>query len=77
MFTIMKFLLLSCVVLICGLGVESKKLDEKYSWKELEFSWPSEAAKQEAITSGKYVQKNNLPLGVEVWKNKVFLTVPR
>ncbi|CAO1438219.1 unnamed protein product [Diamesa tonsa] len=73
----MKFLLVSCVVLICGLGVESKKLDEKYSWKELEFSWPSEAAKQEAITSGKYVQKNNLPLGVEVWKNKVFLTVPR
>lgn len=73
----MKFLLLSCVVLICAFGVEAKKLDEKYSWKELEFSWPSEAAKQEAITNGKYVQKNNLPLGVEVWKNKVFLTVPR
>ena len=54
-----------------------KKLEEKFSWKELEFNWPSEEVKQEAIRSGKYVESNNLPLGLDVWNSKLFITVPR
>ena len=53
------------------------KLDVKYAWKEIDFSWPSEVIKQEAIRSGKYYAKNNVPLGIEVWKDKVFVTIPR
>ena len=68
----MKLLL---VLLIAG--ATARKLEEKFSWKELEFSWPSEEAKQEAIRSGKYIESHNLPLGLDVWKNKLFITVPR
>lgn len=55
----------------------AKKLEEKYVWKELDFAWPSEEVKQEAIKSGRYVESHNLPLGLEVWKDKMFITVPR
>lgn len=52
-------------------------LEEKYAWSELKFDWPSKEAEQEAITSGRYVPANNLPLGIEVWRDKLFVTVPR
>ncbi|XP_067621168.1 protein yellow [Eurosta solidaginis] len=53
------------------------KLAEKFSWKQLEFEWPSEEAEKEAISSGRYVPENNLPLGLERWNNRLFVTVPR
>lgn len=55
----------------------ASKLQEKYTWKELSFAWPSEEAKQDAIKSGRYIESHNLPLGLEVWKDKLFITVPR
>lgn len=53
------------------------ELDETYKWKELAFAWPSERVKQEAIVSGKYIERNNLMLGLDVWRDKLFITVPR
>ena len=46
-------------------------------WQELEFDWPTAEAKAEAIQSGAYKVENNLPLGLDVWNNKLFITVPR
>lgn len=57
--------------------VDAVKLKEKFKWREVEFDWPSQEAKQEAISSGKYVVSNNLPLGLERWHDKLFITVPR
>lgn len=68
----MKLLL---VLLIAG--ASASKLAEKFSWKEIAYEWPSEGAKQEAIKSGRYVESHNLPLGLDVWKDKLFITVPR
>uniref|UniRef100_A0A182VSS2 Protein yellow n=1 Tax=Anopheles minimus TaxID=112268 RepID=A0A182VSS2_9DIPT len=53
------------------------KLREKFKWREVSFAWPSEDVKQEALASGKYVVPNNLPLGLERWRDKLFITVPR
>lgn len=53
------------------------RLSEKYIWNELQFDWPSVEAKEEALSSGDYVPKHNLPLGLDVWRNKLFITVPR
>jgi hypothetical protein len=52
-------------------------LIEKFSWQDLEFSWPSSQAKEAALRDGSYVVKNNLPLAFDIWKNKMFFTVPR
>lgn len=52
-------------------------MEQKYRWKEVSYAWPSEAAKDDAISSGRYKIENNLPLGLDVWKDKLFITVPR
>lgn len=70
----MKFCL---VFLVCVVSASCTKLQEKFAWKELSFSWPDEQTKQEAIKSGSYVENHNLPLGLDVWKDKLFITVPR
>lgn len=53
------------------------KLREVFAWQEVDYVWPSDQAKQEAISSNRYIIKNNLPLGLDKWKNKLFITVPR
>ncbi|XP_055546266.1 protein yellow-like [Wyeomyia smithii] len=53
------------------------KLQERYSWKQLDFVFPSEQMKQQALASGDYVPTNGLPVGIERWQNKLFVSVPR
>uniref|UniRef100_A0A336N022 CSON011032 protein n=1 Tax=Culicoides sonorensis TaxID=179676 RepID=A0A336N022_CULSO len=52
-------------------------LKEKFKWHEIEFEWPSEDVKNTWNASKKYIPENNLPLGVERWQNKLFITIPR
>ena len=69
---------LSGVLLIAAATVVNcAVLDEKFVWRELEFSWPSEDVRRAAIESGSYEAQNNLPLAFDVWRDKLFLTVPR
>lgn len=70
----MKLIFVIVMAIACA---TARKLEEKFSWKELDFAWPSEEVKQEAIRSGKYIENHNLPLGLDVWKDKLFITVPR
>lgn len=69
------YLILSFICV--GVVVVQAKLEEKFHWKQLVFDWPSNEAEQAAIKTGEYVVENNLPLGLERWKNKLFITVPR
>lgn len=55
----------------------SIKLEEKFAWKEVTYDWPSTEVYEEALKSGQYIRENNLPLGIERWNNKLFITVPR
>uniref|UniRef100_A0A182IQZ6 Protein yellow n=1 Tax=Anopheles atroparvus TaxID=41427 RepID=A0A182IQZ6_ANOAO len=73
---------LACVLLALGTVsflavVDGIKLKEKFKWREVSFAWPSEEAKEEALRSEKYIVHNNLPLGLERWRDKLFITVPR
>lgn len=65
------------LLLVACAGISLAKLQEKFKWKEVSYAWPSDAAKEEAITSGRYKPENNLILGLDVWKDKLFITVPR
>ncbi|XP_076225609.1 yellow-e3 [Nomia melanderi] len=57
------------------------KLRGIYSWKALEFDFPSESAKLAAIESGDYIPGASLPIDVDVYSeaeaSKVFVTIPR
>lgn len=72
--------IMKCLLILSVLSlalVVRAKLEEKFHWKQLVFDWPSEEAEKAAIKSGEYVVENNLPLGLERWNNKLFITVPR
>ena len=72
----MKFLVSLICVTLSIVHIDGK-LEEKFKWKELKYDWPSKEVQEEAIKNGNYIEGHNLPLGLEVWKNKLFITVPR
>nr|ATU82719.1 venom major-royal-jelly/yellow-like protein 1 [Pristhesancus plagipennis] len=50
---------------------------EVFGWSQVDFTFQSEATRQNAIRSGDYIPESNLPLGMEVYKGRVFITLPR
>lgn len=48
-----------------------------YEWKQIDFEYPSEEARREAIDNNVFIPENNLPLGLEVYGDRLFVTVPR
>lgn len=48
-----------------------------YNWNVLDFEYPTEEERYEALESGEFIPENNLPLGVEVYKDRLFVTMPK
>lgn len=48
-----------------------------YEWKQLDFDFPSESDRISAITNEYFVPENNLPLGIEVYKDRLFISMPK
>ncbi|XP_058128159.1 protein yellow [Anopheles ziemanni] len=69
--------LLLAVCLAAGSVSATQKLQERYSWQQLDFVFPNQRLKQQALASGDYVPTNGLPVGIERWENKLFVSVPR
>jgi hypothetical protein len=65
------------VSLCCHDSNATYKLQERYSWNQLDFAFPNQRLKEQAISSGDYIPRNALPVGVEHWGNRLFVTVPR
>lgn len=72
----MKSVILWCFALL-EISHAAFKLEERYSWNQLDFVFPTRAMKDIALASGTYIPQNALPVGVENWGNKLFVTVPR
>lgn len=53
------------------------ELEETFSWKQLDFEWPNDFYKSEAEKHGSYIAENNNMHGISIWKNKLFITIPR
>ncbi|XP_052131309.1 protein yellow-like isoform X2 [Frankliniella occidentalis] len=58
-------------------AVQVSKLQERFSWRSLDFAFPDERSRQVALQTGGFIPENNLPVGIEVWGDKLFVTVPR
>ncbi|XP_068627567.1 protein yellow-like [Battus philenor] len=53
------------------------KLHEMFSWNVMDWNYPDEYLRQEALVTGALIPENALPVGIERWKNKLFVSVPR
>ncbi|KAF7262847.1 hypothetical protein GWI33_003987 [Rhynchophorus ferrugineus] len=48
-----------------------------YRWKVLDFDYPTNYEREESILNKEYIPENNLPLGIEVYKDRIFLSMPK
>lgn len=65
------------LLLLLGVTQAAYKLQERYSWNQLDFAFPNDRLKEQAIASGDYIPQNALPVGIEHYGNRLFVTVPR
>ncbi|GLH13148.1 Protein yellow [Gryllus bimaculatus] len=68
--------LLLVALAVCGGGARAA-LREAFAWRQLDFAWPSPAAKEHALATGAFRPEASVPVGLEVWGQRVFVTVPR
>lgn len=68
---------LAAVCILAGITNAQVKLQERYAWNQLDWVFPNQQIRDRAIASGDYVPTNGLPVGIERWQNKLFVTVPR
>ncbi|XP_011194670.1 protein yellow [Zeugodacus cucurbitae] len=55
----------------------SKPFQVVNEWKYLDFEYPTYAQRQRAIAKREFVPENNLPLGIDVYGERMFITTPR
>lgn len=72
----MNFLLIS-ILIIGDYTSYSLKMKEKFVWKTLDFNFPSDEARTAAIQRGFYNPESIVILGIDRWKDMLFVTVPR
>nr|XP_026495869.1 protein yellow-like [Vanessa tameamea] len=75
----LKATFLIVVLAICGTSshVQKKSIGTLYRWKQIDFDFPTPQHRELAIQNGQFNQINVIPLGVERWKNRVFISTPR
>lgn len=56
--------------------IDTPPFSTLYKWKLVDFEFPSASHRKYALSSGKYVPANVLPLGLEVWGSRLWVTIP-
>jgi len=58
-------------------GQNENQLKDRFTWGQIDLEYPNQETKHVALNTGTFIPANNLPLGMEVWKNKLFLSLPQ
>lgn len=64
-------------VLLLATFTVADHLKVEYQWKQMDFEYPSNEERQAAIANGNFIPENVVPVGLEVYKNRLFVTLPR
>ncbi|XP_052127208.1 protein yellow-like, partial [Frankliniella occidentalis] len=48
-----------------------------YEWFKIDYAWPDENLKAAALRASQYIPENNALGGIKVWRDRMFLSVPR
>lgn len=69
--------IISVVAILSSPCSGAYKLQEHFQWNAIDYEFPSEAMRIHALQTGRFKPENNLPVGIEIWRDKMFITVPR
>lgn len=48
-----------------------------YEWRQLDYQFPTPEARQQALDAKTFIPLNNMPTGLEIYGDRLFVTVPR
>ena len=48
-----------------------------FEWQKVDWKFPNDTIKKAYEASGDYTPAHSVPLGVNIWQDKLFITVPR
>lgn len=48
-----------------------------YSWNVIEYNFPNDNIRNTLISNGDYIEENNMPNSMQIWNDKIFITIPR
>lgn len=71
---LLKICLLLAAVTICKCN---DNLRVAYQWKEIDFEYQSSEDRQKALETKAFIPENVMPVGLEVYQNRLFITLPR
>ncbi|XP_018561103.1 protein yellow [Anoplophora glabripennis] len=71
------FRLLLPVLLASTRGMVMDNLKVAYQWKMLDYVYPTETERQEALQSRRFFPEHNIPTGLEVFEDRLFVAIPR
>ncbi|CAG9817905.1 unnamed protein product [Phaedon cochleariae] len=69
------FFIFGLPLLTCAAAIDN--LTVAFQWKQLDFEYPSDTSRHQAIVSRDFISENNVPLGLEVYEDRLFLTIPK
>lgn len=71
--------LITAVTLLAALATVNctLKLQEVFAWNILDYHFPDEHTRMREIRTKRFIPENNLPVGIEIWQDKLFVSVPR
>lgn len=55
----------------------ANNLHIKYQWKTIDFNFTSAEKRQDAIDKQTFIPNNVIPIGLDVYKDRLFLSFPR
>lgn len=66
------------IFVLCVTAVAANdNLRVAYQWKQMDFEYPNIDIRQAAIQDKSFIQENIIPVGLEVYKDRLFITLPR
>ncbi|KAK0168152.1 hypothetical protein PV327_001980 [Microctonus hyperodae] len=73
---IISLLFIFSFTVVCH-GQNPDLVETLYEWKYIEYEWESDAQKQSAISSGDYEMSASVPIDVDIFESRVFVTIMR
>ncbi|XP_067005762.2 protein yellow [Anabrus simplex] len=65
------------MLLLVGAACSVQEFREEYIWRSLDFAWPNDSSRARALGRMEYQPENNALAGIKVWRDRIYLTVPR
>uniref|UniRef100_A0A6V7K7C7 Uncharacterized protein n=1 Tax=Bracon brevicornis TaxID=1563983 RepID=A0A6V7K7C7_9HYME len=74
----MTHLLVSTLLLFLpSLLTAERNFEEVYHWSKMDIAFPSEATRQDMLRDSDYIPINNIISNAKVWKDRIYVTLPR